>query len=116
MLGVHRLSLSRFVSLTALIFLTMIGPWGAFGQANIYHDGWNDLNKNGQMDPYENPALDVELRINDLLQRMTIEEKTCQMATLYGLGRDKEFEMQLPTPEWKSKVFKDGIAPREMGL
>jgi beta-glucosidase len=77
---------------------------------DIYHEGWNDLNKNGQKDPYEDPSLEVEKRIDDLLSRMTIEEKTCQMATLYGLGRDKEFHPMLPTEEWKTKVFKDGIA------
>ena len=52
--------------------------------APIYHDGWVDLDKNGVQDPYEDPSLDVEKRIDDLLARMTIEEKSAQMATLYG--------------------------------
>ena len=73
----------------------------------IYHESWIDLNKNGRMDPYENPELDVERRITDLLKRMTIEEKTCQMTTLYGFGRVCKDE--LPTPEWKQRVWKDGI-------
>ncbi|HKJ43704.1 MAG TPA: glycoside hydrolase family 3 N-terminal domain-containing protein, partial [Sunxiuqinia sp.] len=73
----------------------------------LYHKGWIDLNKNGKMDPYENPALDVELRITDLLSRMTLEEKTCQLATLYGYPR--VLQDTLPTPEWKNKVWKDGI-------
>ncbi|UCH11675.1 MAG: glycoside hydrolase family 3 C-terminal domain-containing protein [Fidelibacterota bacterium] len=75
--------------------------------SEIYHDGWIDLNKNGRMDPYENPDLDTEKRITDLLKRMTVEEKTCQMTTLYGFGRVLKDE--LPTPEWKDRVWKDGI-------
>ncbi|MDH7598030.1 MAG: glycoside hydrolase family 3 N-terminal domain-containing protein [Sedimentisphaerales bacterium] len=74
----------------------------------IYHDGWIDLNKNGQKDPYEDPKLDIEKRVQDLLARMTIEEKTCQMATLYGYRR--VLQDPLPTPEWDKQVWKDGIA------
>ena len=34
-----------------------------------------DLNGNGQLDPYEDPRLPVEERVDDLLARMTLEEK-----------------------------------------
>ena len=54
---------------------------------SIYHKGWIDLNKNGKKDIYEDPARTVDERIADLLSRMTLEEKTCQMVTLYGYGR-----------------------------
>ncbi|MCL5030870.1 MAG: glycoside hydrolase family 3 C-terminal domain-containing protein [Bacteroidetes bacterium] len=74
---------------------------------NIYHKGWIDLNKNGKMDPYENQNLDIEDRINDLLSRMTLDEKTCQMVTLYGYGR--VLKDALPTSEWKNESWKDGI-------
>lgn len=74
----------------------------------IYHNGWIDLNKNGRMDVYENPKADINKRIEDLLSQMTVEEKTCQTATLYGYGR--VLKDQLPTPEWKTKIWKDGIA------
>src|SRR5713101_6147143 len=82
---------------------------------NIYHNGWIDLNKNGRMDVYENPKAPIERRIDDLLSQMTLEEKTCQTATLYGVGRGRTgFEPplkdELPTPEWKNKIWKDGIA------
>ncbi|HEY0624093.1 glycoside hydrolase family 3 protein [Sphingomonas sp.] len=40
---------------------------------------YRDLNRNGQMDPYENPALPVDARVGDLLARMTIEEKVGQL-------------------------------------
>ncbi len=67
-----------------------------------------DLNKNGRMDVYEDPNADVEARINDLLSQMTLEEKTCQTATLYGYKRVLQDE--LPTPNWKNEIWKDGIA------
>lgn len=73
----------------------------------IYHKGWIDFNKNGKMDVYENPNAPIDDRIEDLLSQMTIEEKTCQMATLYGYKRI--LEDALPTPEWKDKIWKDGI-------
>ena len=34
-----------------------------------------DLNGNGQLDPYEDPRVPVEERVDDLLTRMTLEEK-----------------------------------------
>ena len=73
----------------------------------IYHDGWIDLNKNGQKDPYEDPAVPVEQRITDLLGRMTLEEKTAQMVTLYGFPRVLKDE--LPTAAWAKAFWKDGI-------
>ncbi|MFF4124389.1 discoidin domain-containing protein [Microbispora rosea] len=41
--------------------------------------GARDLNKNGTVEPYENWRLPVETRVNDLLGRMTPEEKAYQM-------------------------------------
>lgn len=74
---------------------------------SIYHDGWNDLNKNGKMDPYENPDLSIKKRIDDLIGRMNLNEKTAQMVTLYGYGRILQDE--LPTSEWMNEPWKDGI-------
>lgn len=66
---------------------------------------YRDLNRNGIMDPYENPALPVDARVDDLLARMTIEEKVGQLlhgtlpardsaigssATGYDLDKSKE--------------------------
>lgn len=73
----------------------------------IYREGWIDLNKNARLDPYEDPALTVETRIDDLLARMTLEEKTAQMATLYGFPRVLMDE--LPTDAWSTALWKDGI-------
>jgi beta-glucosidase len=75
---------------------------------NIYHDGWIDFNKNGKMDVFEDPSQLVEKRVSDLLSQMNVDEKTCQMATLYGYKR--VLKDSLPTPEWKNEIWKDGIA------
>lgn len=75
---------------------------------SIYHQGWIDFNKNGIKDIYEDPAQPVDKRIDNLLGQMTVDEKTCQCATLYGYKRVLKDEM--PTPEWKNEIWKDGIA------
>lgn len=77
------------------------------GNDRMYRKGWIDFNKNGRKDVYEDPDATTDKRVEDLLSQMTLEEKTCQMVTLYGyrrvLGDD------LPTPQWKEKLWKDGI-------
>lgn len=73
----------------------------------IYKNGWIDFNKDGKKDIYEDPAANIDRRVEDLLSQMTLEEKTCQLATLYGSGRVlKDIS---PTLEWKNEVWKDGI-------
>jgi beta-glucosidase len=74
----------------------------------MYQKGWIDFNKNGAKDVYEDPTQPVEKRVNDLLSQMNLNEKTCQCATLYGYKRVLKDE--LPTPEWKNEIWKDGIA------
>ncbi len=73
----------------------------------IYHDGWIDLDKNGRKDVYEDARAPVDARVEDLLARMNVEEKTAQLATLYGYGR--VLKDPLPTPQWKTALWKDGI-------
>lgn len=82
---------------------------GAYAQKNdgIYRNGWIDFNKNGQKDIYEDPAQPLERRVADLLSQMNVEEKTCQLATLYGYGR--VLKDSLPTGQWKEEIWKDGI-------
>lgn len=74
---------------------------------SIYKKGWIDLNKNGKKDVYEDPDANIDDRIEDLLSQMNIEEKTCQMATLYGYGR--VLKDDLPNEGWKKEIWKDGI-------
>ncbi|MFC6999144.1 glycoside hydrolase family 3 N-terminal domain-containing protein [Rufibacter roseus] len=75
---------------------------------DIYRKGWIDLNKNGRKDIYEDPAQAVEARVQNLLSQMSLEEKSCQMATLYGWQRI--LKDPVPTPQWKNEIWKDGIA------
>ena len=103
---------------TLILLLAFIGfsfSLPEHGGKAIYHNGWIDLNKNGRMDVYEDPKAPLEKRIDDLLSQMTLEEKTCQTATLYGVGRGRTglqppLKDELPTPEWKNQIWKDGIA------
>lgn len=60
------------------------------------------------MDVFEDPSQTIEKRVNDLLSQMNVEEKTCQMTTLYGYKRVLKDEM--PVPRWKTEIWKDGIA------
>jgi len=48
-------------------------------EAPLYHHGWNDLNKNGKKDIYEDAVQPVEARVEDLLARMSLEEKIGQL-------------------------------------
>jgi len=97
-------------NIVVILFLTTIQiSAGIFGMGNndIYHNNWIDFNKNGTMDPYENQQLDTKKRVADLLHRMNLKEKTCQMATLYGYGA--VLQDSLPTDEWKDTTWQYGI-------
>ena len=48
----------------------------------IYQQGWNDLNKNGLKDIYEDPSQPLEKRVENLLKQMTQEEKLGQLNQL----------------------------------
>ena len=75
---------------------------------SIYQKSWIDFNKNELKDIFEDPEAEIDARVEDLLSQMTVDEKTAQCATLYGYKRVLKDE--LPTPEWKNEVWKDGIA------
>ena len=77
------------------------------GNNPIYRKGWIDFNKNGRKDVYEDPEAALDDRIEDLLSQMTVEEKTCQLVTLYGYKR--VLQDSLPTPGWKDQLWKDGL-------
>lgn len=97
----------RFQSIVVLVLLVFVLT--SFTKpSSIYRKGWIDLNKNNKKDIYEDPSQPIEARVNDLLSQMNLNEKTCQMATLYGWKRI--LKDSLPTPDWKHKIWKDGIA------
>ena len=100
----------RLVTLVLVSCAQFLIPFPLFaaGSMGIDHGSWMDFNKNGRMDIYEDPSQPVEARVSDLLSQMTTEEKTCQLATLYGYGR--VLKDPAPTPGWKKEIWKDGIA------
>src|SRR6478672_1330504 len=107
----------NFVTACTLVraAIPLTGQQTTADHKTIYHRGWIDLNKNGRMDVYENPHAPIEKRIEDLLSQMNLDEKTCQTATLYGVGRGRTgmappLKDELPTPDWKNQIWKDGIA------
>ncbi|MFT3903748.1 MAG: glycoside hydrolase family 3 N-terminal domain-containing protein [Niabella sp.] len=91
-----------------IVFVALMATSALFAQKSIYHKDWIDFNKNGKKDIYEDPTAPLESRVKDLLSQMTVEEKTCQTATLYGFGR--VLKDAQPTPDWKNEIWKDGIA------
>lgn len=96
-------------SLFIAFFIILISTFGYAQKAStIYKKGWIDLNKNGKKDIYEDPARTTKERVADLLSQMNLNEKTAQMATLYGWKRI--LKDSLPTASWKNEVWKDGIA------
>ena len=77
--------------------------------SSIYHAGWIDLNKNGKKDAYEDSSRPVAKRVNDLLKRMTLDEKIGQLWQVnYGADPDKRFADKLKRGEVSS--FLDGSA------
>jgi beta-glucosidase len=94
--------------LLTLTFIIIASIGYAQKPAKIYQKGWIDLNKNGRKDIYEDPTRNTNERIADLISQMNLNEKTAQMATLYGWKRI--LKDSLPTPSWKNEVWKDGIA------
>lgn len=98
--------MKRLFLLTILSVVALVAV--AEPSCNIYHKGWIDFNKNGRKDIYEDPKRKIDERVEDLLKQMTVEEKTCQMVTLYGYRR--VLKDSLPTERWKSALWKDGIA------
>lgn len=99
---------NRAIFLILLNCISFIGISCTAKPMAIYHKGWIDFNKNRVMDIYENPDMPINKRVEDLLKQMTMDEKTCQLATLYGSGR--VLKDSLPTDDWKNEIWKDGIA------
>ena len=98
-----------FCAVSLPLFADALSPKeiGLASDKDIYH-AWIDFNKNGKKDVFEDPAQPQDKRIEDLLAQMNVDEKTCQLATLYGYRR--VLKDPLPTPKWKEEIWKDGIA------
>jgi beta-glucosidase len=99
--------MKRFKELLFLVVFFLITGMKS-DKKSIYHKDWIDFNKNGVKDVYEDSKEGIDNRIANLISLMNVNEKTCQLTTLYGYARVLEDE--LPTLEWKNRVWKDGIA------
>ncbi|WP_372772923.1 glycoside hydrolase family 3 N-terminal domain-containing protein [Mangrovibacterium sp.] len=100
--------LKRRLSQLAVIAIILTASSGMKSKNDsIYKNGWIDFNKNGVKDVFEDPTQKVDDRVNNLISLMNVDEKTCQLTTLYGYSRVLEDEM--PNEKWKSRVWKDGI-------
>jgi beta-glucosidase len=73
--------MNQFFKLIAL-FLLISNQ--VYSQESIYKSGWIDFNKNGKQDLYENQKLPIVQRVNDLISKMTIEEKVGQLLIPLG--------------------------------
>lgn len=78
----------KYIILALLGLLTFIQLKGA-DYVKLREDkktgvSYYDLNKNGRLDIYENPAFTIQERVSDLLSQMTLEEKIGQMLTSLG--------------------------------
>jgi beta-glucosidase len=83
-------------------------PPDARNQA-IYHEDWIDFNKNNVKDPFEDSRLPVEKRVEDLLRRMTLQEKIAQLRSgreipEYGIGNLSYVTRDLPAKEGAEKA------------
>ena len=91
--------MNAYPRLTALwwIGLTFTVTVPCAGQGS----GWVDHNGSGFKDPYEDPALNVRLRIEDFTGRMTLEEKIGLVSGKPCPGRlfrDPHLEVEADTP------------------
>jgi beta-glucosidase len=98
------------MKLTALSVCLLIASIASAADTNsIYHVGWIDLDKNGRKEIYEDPSQPVVKRVDNLLKRMTLDEKIGQLEQLnYGKNPDKQFADKLRRGEISS--FLDGSA------
>src|SRR5690242_9573149 len=101
------------------VFIVGAMMFAAFtASAGIYHNGpaspsaatrqgWIDLDKNGKKDVYEDPARPVAARVDDLLKRMTLDEKIGQLEqAAWGYNPVQDFTAKIKRGEIGS--FLDG--------
>lgn len=75
---------------------------GKTTQPNEAGTAFRDLNKNGRLDPYEDPSRPLDERVEDLLGQMTLEEKAGLMFhTIAGVNKDGSLD---PPSEGFSRV------------
>jgi beta-glucosidase len=93
--------MKHFLTVAGLLLFAFVAS--AADSNSIYHAGWIDLDKNGRKDVYEDPSQPVAKRVNDLLQRMTLDEKIGQLWQVnYGDNPDRRYADKLKRGEVSS--------------
>ena len=84
---------SRQISLL-LMHIQMNNSFAIFRP--VHRDGILALNKNGVLDPYEDARQPIDVRVENLLSQMTLEEKASQL-----LYNSKAIErLEIPEYNW----------------
>lgn len=91
-------SKQNFRSIAGLTFKAIPDPTAAkLKNPIVYHQGWNDLNKNGRMDIFEDSTRPLEKRVENLLGQMTQAEKIGQLnQSVLGWEKNKNFAKFFP--------------------
>lgn len=77
---------------------------------------FKDLNKNGKLDPYEDWRLPVETRVQDLISKMSIEEKVgFMLISTTRLAGDFSFQQNAPRAEITSGFNEEDLL-QEMNM
>ena len=122
-----------FRTLAGLTFAVIPEPATAGKRLpNIQQDGWNDLNKNGRKDPYEDPAQPLTTRVDHLLKQMTLPEKLGQLnqlvrfadkakldAALFPLMRRGEVSSYIwtaPNPALRNQFQRIAVQESRLGI
>jgi len=95
---------------TAVLICLLVAFTACAANTNsIYRTGWIDLDKNGRKDIHEDPSRPIAKRVDNLLSRMTIDEKIGQLEqSAFGKDPDKQLADKLKHGEIGS--FLDGSA------
>lgn len=105
---------------------------GAANSPSIYHQGWIDFNKNGRMDVYEDPSQPIKKRVNDLMRRMTFDEKIGELwqsdtpsdadirlaKTIRdgGVGSFMNGSVQIETPMMRNRLQHIAVEQSRLGI
>lgn len=77
---------------------------------------FKDLNKNGKLDPYEDWRLPIDARVQDLISKMSIEEKVgFMLISTTRLAGDFSFQQNAPRAEITSGFNEDDLL-QEMNM
>ena len=76
--------LNRMYKACLCIAIFSAAGLAAPAQSSPFKKNWIDFNKNGVKDPYENTTLSTPERVNDLVSKMTVEEKVGQLLAPLG--------------------------------